>query len=269
MADHDITKSGNLCLGQDDTQYWLKNISRVDAEVGDAVVYYGQEKVHWREKYTEGEWQAQVFLHYVDQNGPNAEWKYDKREKLSHHDSSIFYWHFLNAVPEEACSRLINSIERLDTEIAAIVGNNNGCGGIIDKKIRDVKKIPLPAWTGLGAQMTGMGLSANKQAWKFDVTHANQCDYLIYDVQGHYHAHTDTFMSPTQEECRKLTILAFLNDDFEGGRLFLQNGNNKIYPPQNSGSVLVFPSFLVHGVEPVTKGIRRSIVTWLVGPWFK
>jgi hypothetical protein len=28
---------------------------------------------HWREKYTEGQWQAQVFLHYVDANGPHAE----------------------------------------------------------------------------------------------------------------------------------------------------------------------------------------------------
>jgi PKHD-type hydroxylase len=76
-------------------------------------------------------------------------------------------------------------------------------------------------------------------------------------------------MDPTQTDCRKLTILAFLNDDFEGGRLFLQTGHNRVYPPQQPGSVLVFPSFVLHGVEPVTKGIRRSVVTWLVGPWFK
>jgi PKHD-type hydroxylase len=76
-------------------------------------------------------------------------------------------------------------------------------------------------------------------------------------------------MDPTQTECRKLTVLAFLNEDFEGGRLYLQIGHEKIYPPQNAGTVLVFPSFVLHGVEPVTKGIRRSVVTWLVGPWFK
>jgi len=64
-------------------------------------------------------------------------------------------------------------------------------------------------------------------------------------------------------------VLVFLNDDFEGGRLFLQNGHEKIYPPQKAGTALVFPSFILHGVEPVTSGIRRSVVTWLVGPWFK
>jgi hypothetical protein len=265
MADHDETKSVEQRLGQDDEPFWLKNISRVDMEVGDAVLYRGQDKVHWREKYTEGKWQAQVFLHYVDQNGPNAEWKYDKRDRLSHHDSTIVFWHFPNSVPQDACKRLINSVEQLDSEVAKIGGDI----GVIDKKIRDVSKVQLPAWTGLGAQMAGMGLAANQQAWKFDVKYANQCDYLIYDVEGHYHAHTDTFMDPTQAECRKLTVLAFLNEDFEGGRLFLQSGNQKIYPPQDAGTVLVFPSFVLHGVEPVTKGIRRSVVTWLVGPWFK
>jgi hypothetical protein len=37
---------------------------------------------HWREKYTEGKWQAQVFLHYVDADGPHVNQKYDGRESL-------------------------------------------------------------------------------------------------------------------------------------------------------------------------------------------
>ncbi|MGA7235113.1 MAG: hypothetical protein WBY44_05520, partial [Bryobacteraceae bacterium] len=37
---------------------------------------------HWREPFA-GNHLAQVFLHYVDQNGPNTEWKYDKRSRLS------------------------------------------------------------------------------------------------------------------------------------------------------------------------------------------
>lgn len=245
---------------------YLANESKIKMEIGDAVIYYGQDKVHWREKYTEGKWQAQVFLHYVDANGPNAEWKYDKRQRLSHHLNDVFYWHFPNAVPQEARVRLINSVEKIETEVARVGSDSVGT---INKKIRDVKKIPLSSWTGLGAQMAGMGLAANFQAWNFNVTHANQCEYLIYDMDGHYHAHVDTMMNPKAEEVRKLTVLAFLNDDFEGGKLFLQNGSDKFYPPQEAGSVLVFPSFVLHGVEPVTKGIRRSIVTWMVGPWFK
>ncbi len=114
-----------------------------------------------------------------------------------------------------------------------------------------------------------MGMNINQRAWKFDITHSNQTEYLKYDVDGHYETHVDTYIAPKVTECRKLTILAFLNDDFEGGKLYLPNGSGKTYPPQDKGTVLVFPSFINHGVEPVAKGTRRSIVTWLVGPWFK
>ena len=268
VGDHDETKSSEQVLGQFDTPYWLKNISRIDMKIGDAVLYRGQEKVHWREKYTEGKWQAQVFLHYVDQNGPNAEWKYDKRPKLSHHvEPEYTYWHFSDAMTPEAAKKLIESLE------AQAQGEDAGVGmgpkGVVNKKIRDVKRVTLPSYRGIGATMVGLGMAANHQAWKFDVTHSNQTDYLKYDVEGHYHAHVDTFINPGDTECRKLTVLVFLNDDFEGGKLFIQNGHKKIYPPQSAGTCLVFPSFMLHGVEPVTKGIRRSIVTWLVGPWFK
>ena len=32
------------------------------------------------------------------------------------------------------------------------------------------------------------------------------------------------------------------------------------------GSVLVFPSYLVHRVSEITKGTRRSLVNWIEGP---
>ena len=246
------------------------NASKITMEVGDAILYRGCDKHHWRNPYKEGQWQAQVFLHYVDANGSNAEWKYDKRPKLSHHEQSKIdytYWFFDDGLPVDACRDIINSCEAQAQGEDALIGANGP--GVLDKGIRDVKKIPLPIYKGIGAAMSGAALSANQQAWKFDITRANQCDYLKYDVNGHYHAHTDTFIDPEVKECRKLTVLAFLNDDFEGGRLFIQNGYEKIYPPQKPGTILVFPSFMLHGVEPVTKGIRRSIVTWMVGPWFK
>ena len=69
-----------IYMGDDEDK--TLNISRIDMEIGDAVMYRGCNKWHWREPYTEGKWQAQVFLHYVDQNGPHAEWKYDKRKSL-------------------------------------------------------------------------------------------------------------------------------------------------------------------------------------------
>ncbi|NET23824.1 MAG: hypothetical protein F6K07_33060 [Okeania sp. SIO1H5] len=53
----------------------------LELSVGDMVVFRGSEMPHWRTKY-EGKRALMVFLHYLDQNGPNAEWKYDKRRFL-------------------------------------------------------------------------------------------------------------------------------------------------------------------------------------------
>ena len=53
----------------------------VELHPGDAVLYRGMHLEHWRERY-EGVRAAQVFLHYVDQDGPYADWKFDKRDAL-------------------------------------------------------------------------------------------------------------------------------------------------------------------------------------------
>lgn len=268
FGDYTEAGQGREVVTHDGDIQYLTNECEIKMDVGDAILYRGMDKVHWREPYKEGKWQAQVFLHYVDADGPHTEWKYDKRSKLSHHAGLDYtFWHFPDALTPDACKKLIGSLEAQTQGEDAQIGM--GESGVVDKEVRDVKRVTLPSYRGIGATMAGMGLSANMQAWKFDVTHSNQTDYLKYDVDGHYHAHVDTFIRPNEAECRKLTVLVFLNDDFEGGKLFLQNGHEKIYPPQKTGTCLVFPSFMLHGVEPVTSGIRRSIVSWLVGPWFK
>ncbi len=49
---------------------------------GDAAIYRGMDVPHWRDAFA-GTYAAQVFLHYVDQNGPYSEWKFDKRSGLT------------------------------------------------------------------------------------------------------------------------------------------------------------------------------------------
>lgn len=53
----------------------------VEMQPRGAVVYRGIDCTHWREKFP-GDLAAQVFLHYVDQNGIRAEWKFDKRKRV-------------------------------------------------------------------------------------------------------------------------------------------------------------------------------------------
>lgn len=48
---------------------------------GEALIYHGIELTHWRAPY-EGEECAQVFMHYVNQHGPNAGERFDRRPAL-------------------------------------------------------------------------------------------------------------------------------------------------------------------------------------------
>jgi len=268
MADKADAASGTKYIDDKGAEVFLANESEIRMGAGDAVMYRGCEKYHWRNEF-EGVWQAQVFLHYVDADGPHSTQKYDGRSRLSHHApeaDGFVYRTVPAALPLDACRKLVESVEQVEGVPAGI---GDGPQVVVDKAIRDVSRISLPVWRGIGATLCGIGMHANQNAWQFDVTHANQTDYLRYDKDGHYRSHIDTFLAANSGPCRKLTVLAFLNDDFEGGKLFLQIGDKRIYPPQGAGTVLVFPSFILHGVEPVTAGVRRSIVTWLVGPWFK
>ena len=245
------------------------NASRIEMQVGDAVLYRGMDKHHWREVYTEGKWQAQVFLHYVDADGPHKEWVFDKRGKLNlpkQEPQNFRQWVFTDIFTPEACDIIIKTYtQEMVKTLPPVIGSGEGA---IDTSIRNVERVMLNTYKDVGGRLAAAGFAANNQAWKFQITHANQAEFLKYPAGGRYTAHMDTFLNP-EGECRKLTVLAFLNDDFEGGRFFIQDGHERYYPPQAKGTVLVFPSFLLHGVEDITAGTRYSAVCWLVGPFFK
>jgi hypothetical protein len=79
--------SVSVCLGMEPQEPWPLWLQPDDTQhsmelcVGDAVLYKGTELWHWRNSF-QGVYAAQVFLHYVREDGPNREWKFDKRRTL-------------------------------------------------------------------------------------------------------------------------------------------------------------------------------------------
>ncbi len=78
----------SLNLGQEPEEpwpLWLTDTQGRDVPAilrpGDALIYRGIELTHWREPY-KGRKLAQVFLHYVDRNGPHAGQIFDGRQSL-------------------------------------------------------------------------------------------------------------------------------------------------------------------------------------------
>jgi len=75
--------SVTVMFGSDGTSWpFFVEDKQIDLEPGDAVIYLGTKVKHWRETFT-GDWHAQGFLHYVDQDGPYADWKRDKRPQFA------------------------------------------------------------------------------------------------------------------------------------------------------------------------------------------
>ena len=91
----------------------------------------------------------------------------------------------------------------------------------------------------------------------------NQIDLLKYEVGGKYEKHVDHFFN----SYRTLSFILNLNEEYEGGDFVFydQKGNEIKKIKCKTGTVIFFPSnFLYpHCVEPITKGIRYSIVGWI------
>lgn len=239
--------------------------NQIIMNVGDAVIYRGQDLYHWRNEF-EGEWQVQVFLHYVDADGNNTEWAFDKRDNLNivdeYEENFCSYDDILNS---KACDIIINTYtSSLVTRLDPFIGNKNE----VNTQIRNVERVALPTYKDIGGRLAAAGLSANYHRWNFDISNASQAEFLIYPTGGRYTTHVDTFLKPGVP-CRKLTVLAFLNNDFKGGKFYLVLGHEKFYPPQEPGTIIVFPSFIPHGVEDIESGTRYAVVCWMSGPWFK
>lgn len=61
---------------------------------------------------------------------------------------------------------------------------------------------------------------------------------------------------------RRLALSVNLNTDFEGGELFFPEYSADLYRPE-AGSAIVFSGSLLHGVRPVTSGVRYALITFL------
>lgn len=81
---------------------------------------------------------------------------------------------------------------------------------------------------------------------------------LRYEQGNKFHNHfDDCFQYP-----RVLSVTMFLNDDFDGGELVFPNHGITIKP--EAGKIVLFSSAFpfMHSVNPVTRGVRYSIVKW-------
>jgi predicted 2-oxoglutarate/Fe(II)-dependent dioxygenase YbiX len=103
--------------------------------------------------------------------------------------------------------------------------------------------------------------------YRQQIKHIESPQFLYYNVGGKYDLHNDSedFVDGNlQRVCeRDVTILLYLNDDYEGGELEFPDWNCTFKP--KAGTLIAFPSYIEfsHRVHPVTKGKRYNLVSWI------
>lgn len=113
-------------------------------------------------------------------------------------------------------------------------------------------------------------LAANRNAFGVDVDYLPPLQFGEYTDGGFYDWHHDINWENDTKYDRKLSIVIQLSDsnNYEGGDFeFREIEKPSAFKIQ--GSILVFPSYLMHRVSPVTSGVRHSLVGWMEGPRWK
>ena len=174
-------------------------------------------------------------------------------------------------------------------------------GDLLNKEKRNSRNTWIPTHHWIAGWLWHYVQKANKTNFLYDLSHIDggSLQYARYAVGEYYGWHNDSSIEvhykPTIEEVssggiinndkfhndklnqkheliRKLSFSLQLSDpdDYEGGNVQLLDENNKIYiAPRQRGSIILFDSRTKHRVLKVTKGVRKSIVGWVVGPRWK
>ncbi len=80
-----------------------------------------------------------------------------------------------------------------------------------------------------------------------------------------------SIMAPPTPEPRKLSLSLQLSDParYQGCDLELSYGDGVQQAPRSRGTVIAFPSYVLHRVTPIASGTRKSLVIWASGPDFR
>jgi PKHD-type hydroxylase len=90
---------------------------------------------------------------------------------------------------------------------------------------------------------------------------------IKYKKGDHFNWHYDCFHETTKTRKINFSIQLSDEDDYDGGDL--EFFNLDINKNRKIGTVILYPAFLPHRINTVTKGIRYSIVGHLNGPEFQ
>jgi len=189
----------------------------------------------------------------------NSSWNFEL-------DQINLYAFWNNAFTKEECQTIIN----IAKDKGLIKGKTQGESDARDSKISWLYPIDNIDW--VFRRVTDLTINLNERFFKFDLFGINEgFQFTNYEApSGKYGKHVDRSVNMP---VRKLSISIQLTnpEEYEGGELKLYNGDDEesTVMDKAQGTLIIFPSYVLHEVMPVTKGTRNSLVTWVTGKQFK
>lgn len=166
---------------------------------------------------------------------------------------------------DEECDRIL-ALADAEPEQPGRTGADGKTDEARDSHIRFLWPTPQNAWLFTKLEEAIMRLN---QQYAYELTGFYEgAQVARYAPGGHYDWHVD--LGEQLQSARKLSVSVQLTDgaDYQGGD-FRFSGPTDEAAPRSRGSLIAFPSFVSHRVEPVTQGERRSLVSWISGPPFR
>ena len=171
----------------------------------------------------------------------------------------------------DQCNQIIAS-GRAQKPQQAQVGMNKSKGATDTKKrVTTISWIPFKEMEHMYQDLNTFIQKANENHFGFgDIRVTEPAQFTEYPEGGFYDWHMDCDVNMQHEPpVRKISMTVLLNDpsEFEGGDLELM-GPGK-FAKLKQGHAIIFASFLNHKVNPVTRGMRQSLVVWFGGKAFR
>ena len=196
-----------------------------------------------------------------------------------------YFYHLPRAIPAHECEEIIEYGKSLNPKEGKTSASNSMLSSEEkqehSEKIRS-SKTAFISDNWLKRDLQSIVEYANK-SWKFNLKYNEDVQFTEYEPRGHYNWHNDSLKNPMNMKNmqRKLSTVVQLSspEDYEGGDLKFNlrgldsnTGDTVMSPPpefKQQGSLVIFPSFLWHKVEPITSGKRYSLVMWTLGENWK
>jgi PKHD-type hydroxylase len=191
---------------------------------------------------------------------PNSCWNF-KIDKVYN------YVYLDNFFTPEECKKIIEIGEKRIL-IKAEINNEKNFTEVRNSSIAWLFPMDDMQWAFM--RLSDAIVSLNNTYFNFDLFGFSEgLQFTKYDSpSGFYGPHIDKSFN---QVVRKLSITIQLSapEEYEGGELSLIFEKKPDLMQKQQGKLIVFPSYVLHEVLPVTKGTRYSLVSWITGKPFK